>query len=274
MTSDRPLHGPRNSVVIAALALVGFVVISLHSPDNALGEARGFLLGGFWMTLVIWATSLLCGSLFAVILVLGDLSRFPLSRALARIEMAFFRGTPLIAQLYLVYYGAGEISRFLDSVNLWWIFKSPISCVIIVFVFNTAAYQAYVVAGAIKALPKEQSDAARALGLSARATMLKVLLPQAMIVAIRPLANEATKMIKASAIASVVTVLDLLGTVRILFSETFDFSFFFLAACVYLVLVGLVRMALEAFERYLLRHLSLTPTASRPGKVGTPTYAA
>ncbi|MBL8908687.1 MAG: ABC transporter permease subunit [Rhizobiales bacterium] len=259
--------------MIAALALAGFVAIALRSPNSDLAETSGLLLDGFWMTLFIWTASCSAGALFAGILVAGDLSGIPALRILARAEITFFRGTPLIAQLYLVYYGAGEISRFLESINLWWIFKSPISCVIIVFVLNTAAYQAHVVAGAIRALPKEQNDAARALGLSARATIFKVLLPQAMIIAIRPLANEVTKMVKASAIASVVTVLDLLGTARMIFNETLDYSFFFIAACVYLILIGTVRIAMEGLEHHLLRHLALTaPGTSR--RQAAPIYPA
>ncbi|MBL8895364.1 MAG: ABC transporter permease subunit [Rhizobiales bacterium] len=260
--------------MIAIVALAGFIAVGLRSPDSDFISASGLLLRGFWMTLIIWITSCTVGAFLAGFLVAGDLSRFRLLHMLARVEINFFRGTPLIAQLYLVYYGAGEISPLLEGMNLWWIFKSPLSCVIMVFVLNTAAYQAHVVAGAIRALPKEQNDGARALGLSVQTTMFKVLLPQAMIIAIRPLANEVTKMVKASAIASVVTVLDLLGVARMIFHETLDFSFLFIAACVYLILIGLVRIAMEMLEGHLLRHLSLAPTTSRARQEGTSAYLA
>jgi polar amino acid transport system permease protein len=167
-----------------------------------------------------------------------------------------FRGTPMIAQLYLVYYGAGEIHGWLDRVHLWWFFREPLNCVMFTFVLNTAAYQARILHGAVVNLPREQTDAALALGLPRFVTLLRVLLPQALLTALRPLGNEVTKMTKASAVASLVTVLDLLGTAKALFLETFDFDFYILAAVLYVLLIGGIRLALDAMELRLSRHLA------------------
>ena len=85
--------------------------------------------------------------------------------------------------------------------------------------------------------------------------MTRVLLPQALLTALRPLGNELTKMTKASAVASLVTVLDLLGSAKYLFSLTYDFEFYILAAVLYVLLIGAIRLALDVVERQLSRHL-------------------
>ena len=120
----------------------------------------------------------------------------------------------MIAQLYLVYYGAGEIHGLLERAHLWWFFREPLNCVMFTFVLNTSAYQARIIHGAVVNLPRELTDAALALALPRHVTLFRILLPQALLTALGRLGNEATKMIKASAVASLVTVLDLLGTAR------------------------------------------------------------
>jgi polar amino acid transport system permease protein len=87
-------------------------------------------------------------------------------RNLALAYITFFRGTPLLCQLYLIYYGAGEFRPFLQSVGLWWFFREAFYCCILAFTMNTAAYQAEIMRGALNSVPKGQIEAATALGLS------------------------------------------------------------------------------------------------------------
>jgi polar amino acid transport system permease protein len=262
---DRPLHGPRNSVIVAGAVLCIWLILAVFGSSTESGPAAALLLSGLWLTLLISLISILGGALIAAGVVVVRMLLVPGLWQLAAGYMVFFRGTPLIAQLYLVYYGAGEIHAGLEHYHLWWLLSDPLHCVLLTFILNTGAYQAHVVYGALRALPKEQTDAALALGLRYSPTLLKILLPQAMLIAMRPLTNEATKMLKASAIASVVTVFDLLGVTKILYNETFDFSYYYLAACVYLVVIGGVRLSLERLETYFMRHL-----ASEPGTFGPP----
>ncbi len=163
----------------------------------------------------------------------------------------------MIAQLYLVYYGSGEIHGLLDRAHLWWFFRDPLNCVMFTFVLNTSAYQARIIHGAVVNLPRELTDAAAALALPKHVTLLRILLPQALLTALRPLGNEVTKMTKASAVASLVTVLDLLGAARALFMESFDFDFYILAAMIYVLLIGGIRLALDTIEQRLSRHLAV-----------------
>jgi len=126
---------------------------------------------------------------------------------------------------------------------------------VLTFSLNTAAYQAEILRGAILSLPRGQFEAANALGISGRVAMLKIVLPQALIVALRPYGNEVILMIKGSAVASVVTVFDLMGATRLAFARTFDFSVYLWAAVLYLIVVETLRRVWNRLERRLTRHL-------------------
>jgi polar amino acid transport system permease protein len=169
----------------------------------------------------------------------------------------FFRGTPLLVQLFLIYYGLGSIRPFWQDLNLWWFFREPLYCCLLAFTLNTAAYQAEIFRGAIQSLPPGQREAARALGMKAVPIFLRVEMPQAMILALRPLGNELIVMIKASALASLVTMFDLMGATRLAFARSFDLSIYLVAALIYLMLVEIIRRLWDFLEARLTRHLML-----------------
>jgi polar amino acid transport system permease protein len=171
--------------------------------------------------------------------------------------MTFFRGTPLLCQLFLIYYGLGAFRPFWQEVNLWWFFRDPLYCCLFAFVLNTAAYQAEIFRGAIASLPPGQAEAARALGMRPLAIFLKVELPQAMIVALRPLGNELIIMIKASSLASLVTLYDLMGVTKLAFARSFDLSIYVVAALVYLLMVEIIRRVWDWAEGRLTQHLAM-----------------
>jgi polar amino acid transport system permease protein len=167
----------------------------------------------------------------------------------------FMRGTPLLAQLFLVYYGLGQFRLFWQDIGLWWLFREPFYCALLTFTVNTAAYQAEVFRGAIQSVGKGQFEGAYALGLGRWQTFATVILPQAMIVALRPLGNELVTMIKSSSVASLVTILDLMGATRFAFARSFDLSIYLYAALLYLALVETVRRVWNRAEARLTRHL-------------------
>jgi polar amino acid transport system permease protein len=123
------------------------------------------------------------------------------------------------------------------------------------FTLNTAAYQAEILRGAIESVPRGQREGAAALGLPERVAFFKVILPQAMIVALRPYGNEIILMIKGSAIVAIVTVFDLMGETRRAFSRTFDYQMYIWAAILYLLMVELLRNIWGWLEARLTRHL-------------------
>ena len=185
---------------------------------------------------------------------------FSTSRIISRLAFGyvyFFRGTPLLAQLFLTYYGGGQFRPVLEDIGMWWFFREAFNCVMLAFTLNTAAYQGEILKGAIQSVAKGQTEAAMSLGLSRPVTFLKVILPQALITSLRPLGNEIIFMIKGSAVASVVTILDLMGTTKLAYSRTYDFNVYLWAAILYLSLVETLRFTWERLERRLTRHLRM-----------------
>lgn len=220
------------------------------------------LLEGLLVTIELVAISVLAGALLALPLAFARLSPNRLIGALAFTYVYFFRGTPLLAQTFLVYYGAGQFRGGLEDAGLWWFFREAFNCALLTFTLNTAAYQAEIYRGAIRSLPRGQWEAADAMGLPRPITLLRIVAPQAAIIALRPLGNEIILMIKASAIASVITVFDLMGQTRVAFSRTFDMQVYLYAAVLYLALVEILRRLWDRLEARLTRHLKREAVAT------------
>ncbi|WP_020179088.1 ABC transporter permease [Methylopila sp. M107] len=213
------------------------------------------LLQGLKTTLQLVALSVPIGFVLAIGLAYARLEGGVFTRAPSSGFMGFFRGTPVLCQLFLVYYGAGQFHAALQSAGLWWIFRDAFWCATLTFVLNTAAYQAEIIRGAVSTLPRGQREAAEALGYGTFGAWRRVLLPQAFRVALRPLGNELILMIKASSIASVVTVVDVMGATKRAYSGSLDFEVYVWAALIYLALVEIVRRVWNLLERRMTRHL-------------------
>jgi polar amino acid transport system permease protein len=215
-------------MAVWVLILAGIVLALASSIDSErLATYGGRVAMGFLITLKLVAVSLVVGAILSLPVAAGRLSSGRVAGAFAYGYSYFFRGTPLIAQIFLIYYGAGQFAPQLRAVGLWWFFRDAFNCAVLSFALNTAAYQAEILAGAIRNVPIGQREAARALGLHMMAELRKVVLPQAFISALRPYGNEVILLTKASSIASIITVLDLMGQTRFVFSKTYDLSFYF-----------------------------------------------
>ena len=213
------------------------------------------LLEGLVVTMELVSISVVLGMLLALPIAAARLSRNRLLSGLAFAYVYFFRGTPLLAQLFLIYYGAGQFVDTFEALGLWGFFRDAFNCAVLAFALNTAAYEAEIYRGAVRSVPHGQWEAARALGLHRLPLLLKVVFPQAAIVAIRPVGNDIIILIKASAIASIVTVLDLMGETRLAFSRTFDLTMYIYAAVLYLILVEAIRRLWNRLETRLTRHM-------------------
>jgi len=213
------------------------------------------LFDGLLVTGKLVAISFSLGMLLGLGLALGRLSGNRWVRGFTGVYVYFFRGSPLLAQLFLLYYGLGSFKHFWQDLGLWWFLRDAWYCTLLAFTLNTAAYQAEILRGALLAVPQGQREAAQALGLSRWTSFGKVILPQSLLIAIRPLGNELILMIKASAIASLVTVYDLMGVTKLAFSRSFDFQVYLWAAVLYLLIVEVLRRVLKRLEQSLSKHI-------------------
>ena len=213
------------------------------------------MLEGLVVTLQLVFISTVLGAFLGLVIAAGRLSQNVVVNGITYAYVYFFRGTPLLAQIFLVYYGAGEFRPALEAVGLWGFFSDAFNCALFTFTLNTAGYQAEIYRGAIAAVSRGQWEAGRSLGLHRTIIFVKIVAPQAMITALRPLGNEIVFMIKGSAVASIVTVLDLMGETRLAFSRTFDFQVYLWAAILYFILVEALRRVWDVIEARLVRHL-------------------
>lgn len=222
---------------------------------DALATYGPRMLQGLVVTLQLVAISITLGALLSVPVALARMSRSRILRAISFSYMYFFRGTPLLAQVFLVYYGAGQFRVQLEAIGVWWLFRDAFFCCVLTFTLNTGAYQAEILRGAIRSVPAGQREAAMSLGLTSRQIFRKIIMPQAILIALRPLGNEVILMVKGSSVAAIVTVFDLMGVTRLAYSRTFDFQVYLWAAVLYLIVVEIIRRVWDKLEHRLTRHL-------------------
>ncbi len=214
------------------------------------------LLQGAALTLELVALSLLAGALLALPLALMRVSERRWLRLPAYAYIFVFRGTPLLVQIFLVYYGLGQFAGVRASA-LWPILREPYWCAIIAFALNTAAYTAEILRGAIQAVPVGEVEAAKAFGMSRALSLRRIILPRALRIALPAYGNEVILMLKGSALASTITLLDLTGMARTIIARTYmPVEIFLAAGLIYLAITFVFVQLFRLLERRLGRHLA------------------
>ena len=209
------------------------------------------LLEGAWLTLELVAIAVIAGLILAIPLGIARASKHWYVRALPFGYMFFFRGTPLLVQLFLVYYGLAQFEAVRQG-PLWTYLRDPFWCATITMTLHTAAYIAEILRGAIHAIPPGELEAARALGMSKTQTLIYITLPRAARIGLPAYSNEVILMLKASSLASTITLLELTGMARTIIARTYmPVEIFFAAGMFYLVIAYVMVRAFKLLERRL-----------------------
>lgn len=196
------------------------------------------LLNGTLITLNLTVISVSIGLCLAVPLSLMRVSRTSFIWGPAYLFIFYFRGTPLLVQIFLIYYGSGQFQEFLTHLGLWTFFREAHFCAILSLTLNTAAYSAEILRGAIQAVPLGEIEAARACGMSKTLLYRRIILPKAFRLAWPAYTNEVVFLLQATSLVSIITLMDITGVARVLSARTFAFyELFITAALLYLVMV-------------------------------------
>jgi arginine/ornithine transport system permease protein len=215
----------------------------------------GLYLQGLWTTVWLVAAALALGSALAVPLAVLRSSRNPLLNGPVWAYTYVFRGTPLLVQLFMIYYGLGQFAAVQESV-LWPLLKEAWFCALLAFTLNTAAYTTEILRGAIGTTPAGEIEAATACGMSRPLMFRRIVLPSAFRRALPAYGNEVIFMLHGSAVASVVTIVDLTGAARIVQSRYYaPYEAFLTVAAFYLVLTFALVWLFRWLERHLHAHL-------------------
>lgn len=199
-----------------------------------------FLLDGAWLTLQLSVLGSALGLVLGLFAALARLSRFRVLSAPASFYIWFIRGTPLLVQLFIIYYGLPQL-----GVQL-----SAYTAAVLGLGINGGAYMAESYRASIEAIPPGQTEAALSLGMTPGLAMRRIIIPQALKIAIPSLGNQAIILLKDSSLASVIALAELLTVAKRYGSRHFTFlEFFLVAALIYLVLTTLFNVVINAGER-------------------------
>lgn len=207
------------------------------------------LLQGVWVTVLLMLSSLAVGLLLTMV--------FILCRAIGKIYLRlpidalvfFIRGTPLLVQIYILYYGSGQW-MWLRSTFLWDIFRHPFGCATFALAINTAAYTTALLSGAINSVPRGEIEACQVLGLSRWQMLRRIILPRAWRMALPAYSNEVIMVLKSTSLASTITILDLMGVMRQMIARTYEvLPFFIMAGLFYLGLNALIITFFKLLEK-------------------------
>ena len=209
------------------------------------------IIQGIPLTLQVVIIATILGFILAILVALMRIS----GRGILSIPAYYFvyliRGTPLLLQLYFVYYGLGQFS-FIRESFLWPILREPYWCGIITLTISTGAYSSEIIRGGIMSVSKGYLEASNALGMSKFMTFMKITLPITFRQALPAYGNELILMVKASSLISIITLMEITGIARTIISKTYaPVEIFLVAGSIYLFINFLIVMSVNFAENRL-----------------------
>jgi len=212
-------------------------------------------LQGMLNTVALVLVGLFFGALIALPMAIARWQGMPVASPLVGAFVYVFRGTPMLVQAYVIYYGLAQFDWIRDSV-LWVVLKEPWWCCAIAFAINSAAYQVEIYRGGLDAVPKGEIEATIAVGMTRTMALRRIILPSALRRCLPMIGNESLFLLHGSAIASMLTVIDVLGAGRKLNAQYYlAYEGFLAATVIYMVLVFGITRILALVERRTMQHL-------------------
>ena len=211
-----------------------------------------FLLEGAKITFIIAGFGVVLGLPLGVLVGLARGSRNPVLRGSCDAYCAIFRGTPMLVQIFVIYYGLAQVDFIRHNPVLWWLIGDGLNAAILTVVLNTGAYTAETFRTAFLSLPKGVIEAALACGMSSWHVFARVKFPLAVRQALPAYSSEVAILIKESSLASTITVLEITGYAKRLMSETFAVMDIFIITAAFYLLISVVALtAMKLLERQL-----------------------
>ena len=213
------------------------------------------MLMGIGLTLELMVVSAVLGTILAVILLLMRISgRWYLSWP-AIVYIYVFRGTPILVQIFIIYYGLPQFEVIRESI-FWPILREPYGCAVLALALNNGAYMSEIFRGGVLGVDKGLGEAGAALGLSVRQRFMYITTPIAVRLAIPAYSNDIVSLMKSTALASTITLLDMMGIARTIVGETFaPYEIFISLAVIYVIMTFFIQKGFGYFERYMSRYL-------------------
>lgn len=200
-------------------------------------HAAPVLFEGFWITLYIGLAAIALASVLGMAFASMRMSNSRLVSGAAFLYSTVFRGTPLLIQLFVLYYGIGTVAFVRESPALWWLFSDGARCAILAIALNSGAYMSEALRGGLQSVPMGQIDAARACGMSRALAFRRIVFPLAIRQAFPAYSNELVLAIKGTSLASTIAVMELTGYAKRLMSQSFLIvETFIIAGALYLMI--------------------------------------
>ena len=207
------------------------------------------LLGAAIITLKLLSLSLLFGMCLGLLFAILRLNKNPLVNKFAYGYSYVFRGTPLLVQIFIIYYGLGQIEYF-RSTFLWVVFKEPYWCAIIAFALNTGAYTSEILRSAFQTIKPGIIEAGKSLGISNKVIFYKIQIPVAIRQSLPAYGNEIILMMKGTSLASTVTLMDITGVAKHIVSTTYKpLEIFITAGGIYLFMTFVIHNLIKYLEK-------------------------
>jgi octopine/nopaline transport system permease protein len=207
------------------------------------------LLSASVITLKLLSASLIAGMVLGLFFAILRLSKNIVINQFAYSYSYVFRGTPLLVQIFIIYFGLGQI-EYLRSTFLWVVLKEPYWCAIIAFALNTGAYTSEILRSAFQTIKPGIIEAGKSLGISSKIIFYKIQIPIAIRQSLPAYGNEIILMMKGTSLASTVTLMDLTGVAKYIISTTFKpIEVFIVAGGIYLFMTFLIHNLIKYLEK-------------------------